>query len=138
MDKSIRLPGGYRVGLDGLLGLIPGVGDFLASTVSGYIVWQAYQAGVPKSVLLRMLINVAVDLLVGAIPIVGDVFDFVFKANSRNLALLERYHTHPKDLQAKSRGLVAVVLLSVFGLLAFAVYVMVSIIGILWDRLLAG
>jgi hypothetical protein len=86
MDRSIPI-GGIRVGLDPVLGLIPGVGDMVSALISTTLIVQAYRAGVPKSTVLRMMTNVGLDAIVGAIPLVGDVFDFAFKANSRNLAL---------------------------------------------------
>lgn len=107
MDKSIPLPGGLRIGLDGLIGLIPGVGDALTSTVSGWIILQARSAGAPTSLILRMLLNVFVDFLVGLIPLAGDLFDFAFKANVRNVRLLEQYLDQPHPTQRQSRLKVA-------------------------------
>ncbi len=91
MDSSVRLPGGFRVGVDGLIGLVPGVGDLAAAGVSFYIVAQAAHAGVPARVLARMVLNVALDAVVGAIPVLGDVFDVAFKANLRNARLMDAY-----------------------------------------------
>ena len=89
MDSSIRLPGGFRIGVDGLIGLVPVVGDLAAAGASAYIVAQAARAGVPASVLARMVLNVALDAVIGAIPVLGDVFDFAFKANLRNARLMD-------------------------------------------------
>lgn len=91
LDNSIRLPGGYRVGVDGLIGLIPGFGDAVGVLFALYIVRRASAFGVPKSVLGRMLLNVGLEGAIGAIPVVGDLFDFAFKANHRNMKLLHRY-----------------------------------------------
>lgn len=91
MDSSIRLPGGFRIGIDGLIGLVPGAGDLAMAGVSFYIVAQAARAGVPTRLLARMVLNVALDAVVGAIPVLGDVFDFAFKANLRNARLMEAY-----------------------------------------------
>jgi hypothetical protein len=91
LDESVRLPGGYRIGLDGILGLIPGDGDMLTMGVSGYLVVIAHRLGAPKRVLARMVSNVLVDTILGAVPLVGDVFDFGWKSNTRNLALLKRH-----------------------------------------------
>ena len=90
MDSAFRLPGGFRFGLDGLIGLIPGVGDAIGVVVSLYIVARARKLGVSRGTLVRMLANVGVEGLIGSIPILGDAFDFAFKANRRNLALLRR------------------------------------------------
>lgn len=91
MDSSVRLPGGFRVGVDGLIGLVPGVGDLATAGASFYIVAQAARAGVPRSTLARMVLNVALDAGIGAIPIFGDLFDFAFKANLRNARLMDAY-----------------------------------------------
>src|SRR5438552_7279645 len=77
MDNSIRI-GPWAIGLDGFLGLIPGIGDMAGAAVSAVIVLRAMQSGVPKSAVLRMLINVGLDSLAGSIPLVGDIFDFAF------------------------------------------------------------
>ena len=91
MDSSIRLPGGFRIGVDGLIGLVPLVGDLAAAGTSSYIVAQAARAGVPASVLMRMALNVALDAAIGAIPVLGDVFDLAFKANLRTARLMDAY-----------------------------------------------
>ena len=89
MDSAFRIPGtGIRFGADNVLGLIPGVGDVAAFGVSAYVVYEAPRLGAPQSVLGRMAANVAVDTVVGSIPIVGDLFDVAFKANRRNVDLL--------------------------------------------------
>ena len=90
LDSAVRLPGGFRVGLDGLVGLVPVVGDLVGVGLSGYLVVAAARLGIPRSVVARMIANVALESTIGMIPIVGDAFDFVFKANERNVRLLER------------------------------------------------
>lgn len=92
MDDSIRIPLiGRRIGLDGLVGLIPGVGDAVSGAVSVYLILEAARAGARKRALARMALNAGLDSLVGAIPVVGDLFDLAFKANLRNarIALAE-------------------------------------------------
>jgi len=89
MDRSISL-GGVRIGLDPLIGLVPGFGDVFSSLISTVIIVQAHRAGVPKATVIRMMVNVGVDTAVGAVPVVGDVFDFAWKANTRNLELYRR------------------------------------------------
>jgi hypothetical protein len=90
LDTRFVVPGlGWRFGLDGLLGLVPGAGDTILSLISLYIVAEAWRLGVRKRTLARMIGNVLVDAGVGAIPVAGDVFDFLWKANRRNVALLE-------------------------------------------------
>jgi hypothetical protein len=91
LDSRFRLPGGFRFGLDPLIGLVPGVGDGISAIVSLYIVLEAYRLGASRGTLARMLLNVGLDLGVGIIPIIGDVADFAFKSNRRNLDLLRRH-----------------------------------------------
>jgi hypothetical protein len=92
MDERFRIPGtSLRVGLDGLLGLIPGVGDAASGLIALGVLAQARRLGAPRRLLVRMLGNVLLDTAVGSIPLVGDLFDFAFKANRRNLDLLMRH-----------------------------------------------
>ena len=89
LDAAFRIPGTQqRFGLDALIGLIPGVGDALGALLSTYIIVEAARRGASVWMVTRMLGNVAVETLIGAIPLLGDIFDVVFKANMRNLALL--------------------------------------------------
>ena len=90
MDSSVGLPGTrFRFGLDGLFGLAPVAGDAAGALVALYIVWEARRMGAPPVLLARMLGNVAVDTLGGSVPLLGDLLDLTFKANLRNIALLE-------------------------------------------------
>jgi hypothetical protein len=91
LDTAIRLPGGIRIGADSVLGLAPGVGDALTTLMAAYIVFEAHRLGVPKHKLLRMAGNVAIDGLVGSIPILGDLFDVAFRANIRNIRIIEEH-----------------------------------------------
>lgn len=91
LDSRFRLPGGFRFGLDPLIGLVPGVGDAASAIVALYIVLEAWRLGASRGTLARMLLNVGLDFGVGVIPVVGDVADFVFKSNRRNLDLLRRH-----------------------------------------------
>ena len=91
MDGLFRIPGtGWRVGLDAIVGLIPGVGDFATTAVSLYILAAGVRYRVPKVTLLRMAANVGVDYLIGTIPVVGDIFDAAWKSNQMNVELLRR------------------------------------------------
>src|SRR5918999_2546085 len=90
LDNSIPLPGTrFRIGIDAIIGLVPGLGDLLGVLLSSYIVREAARLGAPPSVLTRMAFNVAPEGLVGLVPVVGDVFDAAWKANQRNLVLLD-------------------------------------------------
>ena len=92
LDAQFGLPGTrFRFGLNSLLGLLPGIGDVLLGLVGLYIVWEARTLGAPAPLLGRMLINIVVEVFGGSVPLLGDLFDMAFKANLRNLALLEAF-----------------------------------------------
>ncbi|MGA0531832.1 DUF4112 domain-containing protein [Hansschlegelia sp. KR7-227] len=92
LDTRWRIPGtGWRFGVDAVAGLVPGVGDVATGLISAYMVKRAYDLGAPKHILVRMVGNVALDTVVGSVPVLGSVFDFAFKANRRNMKLLRRH-----------------------------------------------
>jgi len=92
LDSSIRVPGTrFTFGLDPILGLFPVLGDLLGVIVSSYIVIEAARLGAPGSLLARMLLNIAIEGLIGALPVAGDVFDAVWKANQRNVEMLDAW-----------------------------------------------
>lgn len=92
LDDRFRVPGTeIRIGLDGLVGLIPGVGDAATALLSAYIVAEAWGLGAPPSILARMLANLGIDLGLGVVPVVGDLVDIGWKANRRNVDLLRRH-----------------------------------------------
>jgi hypothetical protein len=91
MDSSIPIGGGYRIGVDGLIDLIPGIGDIAGVLVSACIIYRAAENGVPQPVLMRMVANVIIDALLGAFPVVGAVADSAFKANERNVAIFQKF-----------------------------------------------
>jgi hypothetical protein len=132
LDDLIRVPGtNIGIGLDPLIGLIPGVGDMIGGLMSTYILMVAAREGVPASVLARMLGNIALDSVVGVVPLFGDLFDFAMKSNRRNVDLLERYLASPSKTRAASRGIVALVILA-----AMLLVVAVIAAGVLVVRLL--
>jgi hypothetical protein len=91
LDHSIRIPViGYKIGINPILGLVPGIGDLAGLALSSYVLLEAMRVGVPSAVLRRMAFNVALETAVGTVPILGDIFDMTFKANMRNIRLLER------------------------------------------------
>lgn len=91
-DGVVDLPIiGRRVGLDSLIGLIPGVGDFAGLLLGAHVLYEAQRAGAPKALLRTMLRNVATDAVLGVVPVLGDVFDFAYRSNLRNVKLLLRY-----------------------------------------------
>lgn len=98
MDSSFIIPGtSVRMGLDGLIGLLPVAGDLISGLVSSYMIWEAKQLGAPKWLIGRMMANTFLDTTLGAIPVVGDAFDVLFRANLKNMALLRR-HMEKKGL----------------------------------------
>ena len=118
MHGAIGNPGTkYRVGLDPLLGLVPGLGDVAGAALSGYIVLTGIRLGVSRIVVLRMLANVGMDTVAGSVPLLGDLFDAGWKANSRNVALIERHVASPDATRRASRLMVGAVV-SVLALLA--------------------
>jgi hypothetical protein len=98
LDNSIPVPflGGRRFGVDAIIGLVPGFGDLVGAGIGLFVVWRASRMGLPRIVVVRMLVNSAIDLAVGAIPVVGDAFDLWFKANTRNLGLARRWLDQPE------------------------------------------
>jgi hypothetical protein len=105
MDTLFRIPGtGIRVGLDTLLGLVPGIGDTVTVAPAGYIMYKAHRMGVPKSMLARMGVNVGVDWVLGSIPLVGDLFDLGFKANRRNVKMLREHIERTDPAPATPKG----------------------------------
>jgi hypothetical protein len=129
LDNSIPLPGGFRIGVDALLGLIPGVGDAMGALISAYIVNEARSMGASRSVLLRMMGNVLIETAIGSIPFAGDVFDAAFKANARNLALLQAHQFDPIKSRRNSRFVVAAfaVLIALFALFVVALPVLLVV-----------
>jgi hypothetical protein len=114
LDTALRIPGTrIRFGLDALLGVVPGLGDVAGAAMAGYVVVLASRFGAPAPVLLRMLANIGVDTVLGAIPGIGDIFDVAWKANVRNLSLLERYVDAPATTRRASALVVAGVLVGV-------------------------
>ena len=94
LDGMFRIPGiGWRFGLDALVGLVPNVGDFATSLVSFYILIAGVRYGVPKITLVRMALNIGLDYVFGAMPVVGDIFDFFWKSNQRNVELIRKRAT---------------------------------------------
>ena len=108
LDAGFRIPGtNIRFGLDPLLGLIPGAGDAAGAVLAGWIFVEAIRLGASRATLLRIAGNVALDAVLGAVPLIGDVFDFAWKANLRNVRLLERHLMEPARAQRADRLFIA-------------------------------
>jgi hypothetical protein len=124
LDNSVRV-GPWRVGLDGFLGLVPGIGDMATAALSAIIIARAMQGGVPKSAIMRMLINVGLDTLAGAVPFFGDIFDFAFKSNTYNLQI---YRESLRGERRAARDWGFVILVSMI----LIVIVLIPIIGLIY------
>ncbi len=134
LDNSIPIPGlKFRIGIDALIGLLPGVGDVIGVLLSSYIVREAARAGVPNSVLARMVLNVAIEGVVGMIPFAGDVFDAVWKANQRNAGLLNAYLANPRQAAKSSRAVVFSVVVALLVLLAATSVAAILVLRWVWQ-----
>lgn len=128
LDTAVRIPGtGIRIGLDPLLGLLPGIGDALASLLGSTILMMAFQLRVPKIVMLRMSVNLLLNGVIGAVPVAGDLFSIWFKSNARNAELLRR---HSSPTQGPSTTMDWVFVIGV--LIATLALTLATIIGVLW------
>ena len=130
LDNSIPIPGtGRRIGLDALIGLVPGLGDVLSGGLGLVVVLRGAQLGVPGIVLARMLANVAVDFAIGSIPIIGDAFDLWFKANQRNVVLIRRHTSQPAASTAGTWAFLGGLLLAVLLLVAGSVWLFARLLS---------
>ena len=117
LDSSLSIPGtGWRFGFDAVVGLVPVVGDLIGGVLSGYIILQAARAEVPILTLAKMLVNLGVDVAVGAVPALGDLFDAAWKANMKNVALLESHLAVSAAPSAERRSVVGAMLLAFLAL----------------------
>ncbi len=127
LDSAFRVPGtAWRFGVDPILGLVPGAGDAVGAAMGSYLLWLAARAGAPPPVLLRMFGNLAFDALLGAVPLLGDLFDAGWKANTRNLRLLERYLAQPSRTTMASYLMLALLLIGVLAIGAGAVWLAIA------------
>ena len=135
LDNSIAIPGTrYRIGLEAIIGLVPGLGDLVGGGFSAWIILQAARLGAPPPLLARMGWNLLVDAVVGAVPLLGDIFDAGFKANMRNLALLDRHVEGPAASHRASRRFIAVLALLLVLLLVGAATLAVLFVQLLLSR----
>jgi len=105
LDTAVSIPGtNIRFGADGVIGLVPGIGDALTTAMSAWVIYEAHQLGVPRQLLLRMIGNVAADSLFGSVPLVGDLFDVMFRANRRNMRLLRDHLEREGPHATSARG----------------------------------
>ena len=129
LDDVVAIPGTrIRVGLDSILGLLPGGGDLIGGALSAWIIVAAARLGAPPAVIARMGANVLADAAIGAVPVLGDIFDIVFRANRRNVELLGRYLDTPEPVHRSSRLVVLAVLLVLIAALIGALFVGVILV----------
>ena len=121
LDGAIVIPGTkQRIGLDPILGLIPGGGDTVSAALSGYIIIEAARMGLPREALMQMVLNLVIDTVVGSVPIVGDIFDVVSKANLRNMQIVESHAKLPAPSAKTDKLFIG---LLIVGLIFFALAV---------------
>jgi hypothetical protein len=129
LDSSIRI-GPISIGLDALIGLIPGLGDVVTNALGGIIVVRAMQRGVPRSAILRMLVNLGVDTALGSIPVVGDIFDFAYKANSKNLRIYRESLSGTRK-PLKDWGFVVLVIAVLLAMIALPILGLIYLVKLL-------
>lgn len=137
LDRSIPLPNGWRIGLDPIIGIIPGLGDIIGSLVSVYLIYEAACLGLPKHVLVKMGGNVLMETLVGEFPVIGDFFDFVWQANTRNVTLIEKHYRAGQPERPPGKVWATFGLLLVLFLL-FLIAVTLTMCWFIWKLLLLG
>jgi hypothetical protein len=129
MDSQFRIPGtDIRFGLDAIIGLIPGGGDFVAFIVSAFMLSMLAKRGASGYLLARMAVNILIDALIGAVPIFGDIFDVAFKANERNIKLMKEYNAEGKHTGSALKLIIPllIVLAFVIGLIGWISYRILS------------
>lgn len=134
LENSIPVPGTrWRFGFDGIIGLIPGLGDLVGGALTLLVVWRASRMGLPRIVVARMLVNAAIDIVVGVIPFAGDAFDLWFKANTRNLGLARRWLEEPPR-STRDEWLALLLIIGILvGTLAFMIWIVVAAISALFS-----
>lgn len=137
LDDRFEIPGtDINFGVDPIISLIPGVGDWLTGALSSYFILLGVRAEVPRSVLLRMGATILLDILIGSIPLLGDIFDFGWKANTKNAQLLEKYHHDRTKTEKQSKILLwiiaVVIILAVIALLVLIGWLTVTIFEVIF------
>jgi hypothetical protein len=128
LDYAFELPGGFRFGFAGFIGLIPGIGDILDAILSLYIVTRAVQLGIPRITLVRMVVNVGIEGLAGSLPFVGAAFDTIFKANKRNYQLLRDHVSMPRRRTTHDWGFLIVAAVLALGSVALPLILLIQLI----------
>lgn len=132
LDAQWRMPGiGVRFGWDAVMGVVPGVGDAMGGLVGSYGLWVGWRLGAPAVVLARMLLNLAVETVVGSVPVAGDLFDIGFRADLKNVALLDRWLEHPHKTRRQSRWLLLGLVLTLLAVAGGAIVATLWVLGAL-------
>jgi Domain of unknown function (DUF4112) len=138
LDEAILIPGtNKRIGLDPLIGLIPGGGDTVTMLMSAYIVVEAALFGLPATTLLQMVANIVIDAFVGTVPVLGDLFDVVSKANMRNLKLLDAHLAKP-EFRAKSDKLLVIFIVALLAIVIVSFGLVTALLFSLVFKLFGG
>ena len=134
LDDAFAIPGTrIRFGIDSLIGLVPGLGDIITGVMSLFIVYAGWQRGIPKVTQARMMMNIVIDTALGAVPLVGDVFDVAWKANRKNMRLLKRASEEPSRRNTATDWLFFLLLLAVaFLVIAVPVVLLITVVRKLW------
>jgi Domain of unknown function (DUF4112) len=136
LDEAIAIPGTtYRVGLDPLIGLIPGGGDTVGFLLSAFIIFESAQLGASKATLGRMALNILLEAVAGTVPVLGDIFDVTWKANKQNLRLLEEHVEIPQVSQKQNRGFAILLLLGLALAIAGLAFITILILHSLFQLL---
>jgi hypothetical protein len=136
LDRSIPV-GNARIGLDPIIGLLPGLGDWIGAMLSVYVLYEGARLGAPTPILLRMTGNILIEAIIGAVPVAGDFFDFVWQANARNMALIRRHHDgkwKPRSLRGVWIAVLAVALLVLSLVVGLSYLVIRAIMSLDWFK----
>lgn len=134
LDNAIPIPGTkYRIGLDPILGLIPGGGDVISSIFAGYVVFKSAQMGVPQETLVKMAANIVFDTVAGTVPVAGDLLDVAWKANVKNIELLDAHLGSPEQGKKADWLFVAALLLGLILIVGGVIFLSVMLFGWLFQ-----
>ncbi|MBD64830.1 MAG: hypothetical protein CME62_06465 [Halobacteriovoraceae bacterium] len=131
LDTKFQGPFGFRFGLDGLIGLIPGIGDIITTIMAFGIVFNAFMRDVKLSVITRMMINILIDNIISKIPLIGFLADFGFKSNQKNLQLLNEFQVQPQKTAKKSLWFIVMIVITLLIMISLSIYLSYLLISTL-------
>jgi Domain of unknown function (DUF4112) len=139
LDNALPIPGtNYRIGLDPILGLVPGGGDLITMLFSAYMIITAAQMGIPQEKLVMMVSNIIIDTFAGSVPVVGDLFDVAWKSNMKNLELLENHLGSPQTTTTVNWWFVGGILAGLLLIMLLIISLSVAVIGWLFGAIFGG